>query len=564
MGKYRNRKGDTPWIFKNRWNEPYTKGYDDADNGIVGDDDQLGDDVNALVMEGREFSSASEYATYKTSLWKRDLGHLEDSIGNPRLLGVRVFRGKHVKPDNEQFFWEGDWPHDEMLALAKKRGVRVEWIDPEPLVRKSLASQEKDMMEAFDFYANRWHRLVKPYPVVLKVYGTSTIHIHAFEDIPDDLGGPSILGWVEAFEHAEFGDRCDNTAIDMYPSAARWFVAVSHVLSTRRREGIGIKMYEALFDEVAKISSPALVAPEDCWTMGGTSDMAKGLWKAIYPRHDHVGEYVILGGDGRERKKQAAAKCDGMVETRGGVMANMTNMAQRVAARHLKALGWIDTQELAYKQIEGRLAAKQVKKTWSDWYGSMQFELEGHLAVVVDKPNYTYGEGLKITLVGSGKTFWVRVPVQLPIPELVNKWVDAIYEAAKNQPKKEVDPPKKVVPKKVDPDDAKDTIAFVAKFLKGLDYGPAGDATFVRHDKNDKAFYITTTKDTAQNEWYVDEDEDDDTARDEASWDVAYKSRIISLVQRALNRKFGGGVLTVDVDRTGAVSVDYANLEGIK
>jgi hypothetical protein len=123
---------------------------------------------------------------------------------------------------------------------------------------------------------------------------------------------------------------------------------------------------------------------------------------------------------------------------------------------------------------------------------------------------------------------------------------------------------KKVVPKKVDQDDAKDTITFVVNFLKGLDYGPAGYATFVRHDKNDKAFYITTTKDTAQNEWYVDEDEDDDTARDEASWDVAYKSRIISLVQRALNRKFGGGVLTVDVDRTGAVSVDYANLEGIK
>jgi hypothetical protein len=227
---------------------------------------------------------------------------------------------------------------------------------------------------------------------------------------------------------------------------------------------------------------------------------------------------------------------------------------------------WVAVQETAYKQIEGRLAALHVKLTWSDWYGSMQFELEGHLAVVVSKPNYTYGEGLKITLVGSGTTFWVRVPVPTPLTELVNKWVDAIHKAVKDQPKKVVEPPKKVVepPKRVDQGDAKDTIALVSKFLKELDYGPAGYATFVQHNKNDKAFYITTTKDTAQNEWYVDEDEDDDTTREEASWEMAYKSRVISLVQRALNREFGGGVLTVDVDRTGAVTVDYATLDSIK
>lgn len=323
--KYKGYSHNAPWVFKDYWDEPYTRVYLDAENGEVGDYSSLGNNLNALALEAREFKSAKDYADYKAGSLRRKLDRAQSDLGDPKVLGVQQFRGKASKPVVQTFVYQGSWQHEEFKDLEKKRGVRIEWIDPEPMIRKNIDRIEADLKEAADFYADRWRRLASPYPTILKVNSDSThINVHAYEDIPDDLGGTSIIGWLQSFKDDASGTRCDNQAVDLYPEAARWFVAISHIISWRRREGIGLRMYESLFDEVSKKDNPALVAPEECWVTGGTSDMAKGLWKAIYPRYDHLGEYVILGGDGRERKKQASAPCDGTVE--------------RIIQRHMKRL----------------------------------------------------------------------------------------------------------------------------------------------------------------------------------------------------------------------------------
>lgn len=323
--KYKGFGYNAPWVFKTYWEEPYTQAYHDAENGEVGDYTSLGGNLNALALEARTFQSAKDYADYKAGTLRRDLKRAQSDLNNPKVLGVQQFRGKVTKPILQAFVYQGSWQHDEFKTLEKKRGVRIEWVDPDPMVRKNIDRVEADLNDAADFYANRWRRLVQAYPTIFEVRSVAdAISVHALESIPDDLGGSSIIGWVDAEKSPNAGTRCNNHALDLYPEADKWFVMISHTIAWRRREGLGSKMYERLFEEVAKNGTPALVASQECWVTGGTSDMAKGLWKAIYPRHNHIGEYVLLGGDGREGKKQAAAKCDGMVE--------------RIVQRHMKRL----------------------------------------------------------------------------------------------------------------------------------------------------------------------------------------------------------------------------------
>lgn len=322
--KYQNRSHEGPWVFKGYWDELYTQVYMDAANGDF-DGDNLGDNLNPLALEARAFQSAKGYADYKAKRLLEKMKDAKGDLGDPNVLGVVQFNGKAHKPVAQTFVYKGSWKHEEFVNMEGKRGVRIDWVDPTPMIHKNIDRIEGDLVEALDFYANRWNRLVKVYPTVITVAGSaSSININVNEGIPDDLGGAMSIGWVNAIRDNVVGTRCDNAAVDLYPEAAKWFVAIAQVRSWRRREGLGLRMYERLLDEVAKKGTPALVAPEECWVTGGTSDMAKGLWKAIYPRHNHIGKYILLGGDDREGKKQAAAKCDGMVE--------------RIVQRHLKRL----------------------------------------------------------------------------------------------------------------------------------------------------------------------------------------------------------------------------------